>query len=429
MGFYRKLSSQFYMYVFVFIFTTVLLQYFKSRTKLDTFVPLTHNNSVTRRLDNEHVKQDLKQRLHFVFPDFRRKSVLPLSCPLLFSGNSSEQKRAMIVKRVPKQLDYYQKQAKNCEHFKEDYITHPLTQEEKDFPIAYSILVYKDLAQVERLLRAIYRPQNYYCIHIDLKADRNFRKTLSLIANCFENVFITKISVNVQWGTFTVLEPELVCMEELWKYKTWKYFINLTGQEFPLRTNGELVKVLKIYNGTNDVSGTVKRANKQRWAKAGKPPAGILPGKGSVHITVNRHYVDYILHNQTAHDFLDWCNKTSVPDETYFASLNHNPQLGIRGSVNGYVEPYIMNSRFKNWGNLPCGGKVVRQICIFGIEDLPVLFGRSELFANKFYWDFQPLTLDCMEELLYNRTRDGYLNKMKFNSMLYENLQFLKNRT
>ncbi|XP_069115830.1 beta-1,3-galactosyl-O-glycosyl-glycoprotein beta-1,6-N-acetylglucosaminyltransferase-like isoform X2 [Argopecten irradians] len=209
--------------------------------------------------------------------------------------------------------------------------------------------------------------------------------------------------------------------------RTWKYFINLTGQEFPLRTNAELVKILKLYNGTNDVSGTIRRANKQRWANAGgDPPAGIIPGKGSVHITVNRHFVDYVLHNQTARDFLDWCGKTWVPDETFFASLNHNPHLGIQGSADGFVEPYIMNSRFKNWGNLHCAGKVVRQICIFGVGDLPVLSRRYELFANKFYWDFQPVTLDCMEELLYNRTRDDYHNKRTFDAAVYKNLSFLK---
>jgi hypothetical protein len=38
------------------------------------------------------------------------------------------------------------------------------------------------------------------------------------------------------------------------KYKKWKYFINLTGQEFPLKTNQEIVKILKSYKGANDVN-------------------------------------------------------------------------------------------------------------------------------------------------------------------------------
>ena len=38
--------------------------------------------------------------------------------------------------------------------------------------------------------------------------------------------------------------------------KKWKYFINLTGQEFPLKTNYEIVQILKAYKGANNVEGT-----------------------------------------------------------------------------------------------------------------------------------------------------------------------------
>lgn len=46
-------------------------------------------------------------------------------------------------------------------------------------------------------------------------------------------------------------------MNMLWThYVKWRYFINLTGQEFPLKTNKELVKILKSFKGANDISGT-----------------------------------------------------------------------------------------------------------------------------------------------------------------------------
>lgn len=118
-------------------------------------------------------------------------------------------------------------------------------------------LVY--LKQVLHLLRAIYRPQNYYCIHVDSKSDPQFREVITTITYCLNNVFLSSRSVDVKWGTFTVLEPELICMEDLWKYKAWKYFINLTGQEFPLKTNLEIVRILTAYRGANDVSASVKR--------------------------------------------------------------------------------------------------------------------------------------------------------------------------
>ena len=45
-------------------------------------------------------------------------------------------------------------------------------------------------------------------------------------------------------------------MAALWRMRSkWRYFINLTGQEFPLKTNKELVKILKAYRGANDIMG------------------------------------------------------------------------------------------------------------------------------------------------------------------------------
>nr|KAG5699100.1 hypothetical protein BaRGS_017783 [Batillaria attramentaria] len=139
------------------------------------------------------------------------------------------------------------------------FIVSSLSVEESDFPIAYSILVYKDAEQVLDLLSAIYRPQNVYCIHVDAKAKRSYRQAITAIADCFPNVFLSSRSVDVQWGKFSVLEPELVCMQDLWNYTHWKYFINLTGQEFPLKTNFELVKILKAYNGAIDNELSVQR--------------------------------------------------------------------------------------------------------------------------------------------------------------------------
>ena len=82
--------------------------------------------------------------------------------------------------------------------------------------------MFRDVEQTERLLRAIYRPQNVYCVHVDRKSPKVIHEAMSAIATCFDNVFVTSVSHDVQWGKFSVLEPELQCMEELWKYK-WKY--------------------------------------------------------------------------------------------------------------------------------------------------------------------------------------------------------------
>lgn len=82
---------------------------------------------------------------------------------------------------------------------------------------------------------------------------------------------------------------------------------------------------------------TVKQYRK-RWKRAKEsPPHRIRPIKGSVHVAINRHFVDFALHDNRSLDFLEWLNKTDIPDETFFASLNHNPHLGINGSFLGIV--------------------------------------------------------------------------------------------
>ena len=187
-----------------------------------------------------------------------------IRCDELFTGNALEQMTALtkMEQRKPYiESERFISQTNNCATFKTNhrYIHFALTKAEKEFPIAYSILIFKSIDQFNKLLRAIYRPHNVYCIHVDAKATASFKKSVEGITNCFENVFLSSRSVDVQWGQFTTLEPELVCMHDLIRYKKWRYFINLTGQEFPLRTNYEMVKILNILNGSNDVDATVKR--------------------------------------------------------------------------------------------------------------------------------------------------------------------------
>ena len=141
----------------------------------------------------------------------------------------------------------------NCTLFRRDrgYIDHPLSTVERDFPLAFGLIVYKNIEQVERLLRAIYRPHNDYCLHIDRKTDNRTKIASEAIAECFDNVFIVPNPVDVKWATITVLHAELLCMQYLWKAKSWKYYINLTGQEFPLKTNLEIVQILQAMGGAN----------------------------------------------------------------------------------------------------------------------------------------------------------------------------------
>ncbi|KAK3105768.1 hypothetical protein FSP39_005151 [Pinctada imbricata] len=98
-----------------------------------------------------------------------------INCQKVLQGNENEINKCNEIKNKLRSLSYIDKRSAktiSCDTYKTDsgFIMRSLSKEENDFPTAFSILMYKDIVQFEILLREIYRPQNVYCIHVDLKA-------------------------------------------------------------------------------------------------------------------------------------------------------------------------------------------------------------------------------------------------------------------
>ncbi|KAK7088332.1 hypothetical protein V1264_022261 [Littorina saxatilis] len=366
----------------------------------------------------------------------------PVSCKLMWEGNVKEINKGKFDKRnkpgsvTRKTLPDYQNATNNCTHYRQSggFELASLSQPEMSFPLAFSIVVYRDADQVERLLSAIYRPHNVYCIHIDKKSARQYWDIMQLVASCLPNVFVSNVSVDVVWSGFTNLEPEIICMRQLWEHKVrWKYFINLTGQEFPLKTNKELVRILQAFRGANDITGDPTRFQ-HRWSQFLPAPYNLTIHKGDVHIVASRGFVDYVLHSHVGQALLEWVKPTAHPDESYFNTLNYNPQLGVPGSVSAHMIHGQQDSfaRYKMWSHAnihPCGGTFVRHICQFGIKDLPHLASSSKLFANKFTFNYHPLAQVCI--LQWYRHKVGLEEAgepLPINMGLYEQSHLVKNR-
>ncbi|XP_064612406.1 beta-1,3-galactosyl-O-glycosyl-glycoprotein beta-1,6-N-acetylglucosaminyltransferase 3-like [Liolophura sinensis] len=237
-------------------------------------------------------------------------------------------------------------------------------------------------------------------------------------------------AVLVHWGTFSVLDADLICMRELLRFK-WKYFINLTGQEFPLQTNKQVVQILKAYRGANGIKGSVSRFDKRRVKNKGPPPFNITLMKGPVHIAASRAFVEFIFSDKKTQIFLEWLKDTVVPDETFYATINYNPHLSAPGGFNGPVQvrenmPFIL--RYKQWNGQKCSGKHVRDICIFNVGDLSDLANSKALFANKFHRTYGQYAYDCLEELHWNRTIQEYFSGEEFNTSFYSSLSEVKYR-
>lgn len=385
-----------------------------------------------------------------------------VNCASLLQGDARELDRAedamKVRPKIPVDEDQYLDWTRDCERFKKirGYVRVPLSEEEADYPLAFSLAVYRDVEQAERLLRAIYQPQNLYCIHVDTKSPLLFHQAVLSIARCFDNVWVSTNISKVKWGDISVILPEINCMRDLLKYfrGKYKYFINLTGQEFPLRTNLELVWIAKIFNGSNDIAGSSSRMDLERveytwthrWSKTYQQtifyntyqskspyPVPLKFFKGELHALFSRRFTEYLIESEHGRKYLEWCWDTGHPSEHYWNTLNYNRHLGAPGGYEGPLEAAENYSthpivRAKNWvglyDELPCSGKVLRGICVYGVRDAPQLAQRPELFANKFNLTFDYLGLDCLEERHRNRTM--MRSRVPFDGQLYRRLPTVK---
>ncbi|VDP85892.1 unnamed protein product [Echinostoma caproni] len=157
--------------------------------------------------------------------------------------------------------------------------------------------------------------------------------------------------------------------------------------------------------------------------------------KGSAHVALRWESIDYALNNprgkmlyQALVKHERELGRSTIPDETFFSILNHNPDVfPIPGAFTGVHEEHtaIPLARAKIWSdfNLPCGsGHWQRSICIFGLADLPYLFKQPHFFANKFLPNVEPWAYDLLElwyaTKVHNETIYGHLSD-SFNSSYY----------
>uniref|UniRef100_A0A8D0HA94 N-acetyllactosaminide beta-1,6-N-acetylglucosaminyl-transferase n=1 Tax=Sphenodon punctatus TaxID=8508 RepID=A0A8D0HA94_SPHPU len=273
------------------------------------------------------------------------------------------------------------------------YVTRPLSAEEVAFPLAYIMILHKDVGTFERLFRAVYMPQNVYCIHVDEKATNAFKQEVESLLRCFPNAFLSSKAEPVIYAGISRLQADVNCMKDLLESGVqWKYLLNTCGQDFPLKTNREIVMFLKSYKGKNITPGVrppahavgrTKYIYKEHIGKGSymikakrmkmPPPHNLTIYFGSAYIAVTREFVDFILHDKRATDLLEWSKDTYSPDEHFWVTLNRIP------------------------------GRYVRDICIYGPGDLKWLFNSSGMFANKFELKTYPPTVECLELRLRER--------------------------
>ena len=141
-----------------------------------------------------------REEIHALSKHYHLKE---FDCSKIFANVSEEigpaveyvKKQRKHIAQLSVRQEAYINMTANCAHFIQSrgYIMSPLSSLEENFPIAYSIVAYRDTEMMERLLRAIYRPNNFYCIHMDDGVRKPLHQALA-VSYLFSFIDIKRIS-------------------------------------------------------------------------------------------------------------------------------------------------------------------------------------------------------------------------------------------
>ncbi|XP_034735024.1 beta-1,3-galactosyl-O-glycosyl-glycoprotein beta-1,6-N-acetylglucosaminyltransferase 3 [Etheostoma cragini] len=327
--------------------------------------------------------------------------------------------------------DFYLNMTEDCPSYIKNrgFLTAPLSQEEKDFPIAYSMVIHDKIEMFERLLRAVYTPQNIYCVHVDQKSSEEFLKAVEAIVSCFSNVFIASKLERVVYASWSRVQADLNCMKDLLNsHVQWRYLLNTCGTDFPIKTNGEMVQALKALHGRNSMeSEATNDYKKSRWqyhfnvtntvirtnVRKSPPPIRSPMFSGNAYIVVTRAFVKHVMQDKLVQQLREWERDTYSPDEHFWASLQRMPSVPGSMPANIKYDTSDMQAlaRVVKWSYLagdvengapyyPCTGTYRRAVCVYGVGDLPWLLRQQQLFGNKFDPEVDDIAIRCMESIL-----------------------------
>lgn len=312
--------------------------------------------------------------------------------------------------------------------------------------IAYFILVHRYPNQFKRLFKAIYDPENYYLVHVDKRAGIDLYKEIQTFLADFPNSQLLT-SQNIVWGGYSMVEAELRGMKKLLKLSTkWDFFINLSGQDFPLKSQSAIKDFLKENMG-KDFMLVANQAEKRPNTMNRIENYFVETEDGFSGIPFKRHYLlnvtpyiggqwkifsrdccKFICSNRKVARFRSYYRHTLIPDESFFQTvlMNTNYPKTITNDDKREII-WIPDLRLKldskaltakDTKSLVASGKIKLRPKTFTTEDLPFLLASHALFARKFDETVDQTILDILESNLevFKPARSGKKQKVIFDT-------------
>ena len=257
--------------------------------------------------------------------------------------------------------------------------------------IAYLILVHRYPNQFKRLFRAIYHSANYYLVHVDKRSGVGLQTEIQDFLSGFPNTSLLK-SENTLWGGYSLVDAELRGIKELLKVGLkWEFFINLSAQDFPLKSQGHIqyflnrnigkdfIKVVNQSKFRPDTLSRVQNYTIEFGNRILRTPfkrpylRGVTPYIGNQWMILSRKFCEFVSYNPEVERFKRFYRHTFIPDEGFFQSVIMN--TSYKGT--------IVNDDKRTIDWVPIGTIKLRPRN-FSFKDAEFLLASKGLFARKF---------------------------------------------
>ena len=258
--------------------------------------------------------------------------------------------------------------------------------------IAYLILVHRYPNQFKRLFRAIYHPANYHLVHVDKRSGVGLQTEIQDFLSGFPNASLLK-SESTLWGGYSLVDAELRGIKKLLKMGLkWEFFINLSGQDFPLKSQTHIQAFLshnigkdfiKVANQRKFRPETLSRIENYITESSDSIPStpilkrsflrGVTPYIGNQWMILSRKFCSFVSYSPEVERFKRFYRHTFIADEGFFQTVIMNT------SYNGT----IVNDDKRTIDWVPLGTIKLRPRD-FTSKDADFLMASQGLFARKF---------------------------------------------
>jgi len=257
--------------------------------------------------------------------------------------------------------------------------------------IAYLILVHRYPGQFKRLFRAIFHPANYYLVHVDKRSGVGLQTEIQDFLSSFANASLLK-SQSTRWGGYSLVDAELRGIEELLKISSeWEFFINLSAQDFPLKSQTHIQDFLSRNIGKNFIRvanqskfrpDTLSRiqyyftefGNRVLRIPIKRPDLrDVTPYIGNQWVILSRKFCEFLCDSPEIERFKRFYRHTFIADEGFFQTVIMN--TSYKGT--------IVNDDKRTIVWVPVGTIKLRPRD-FTSKDAEFLLASQGLFARKF---------------------------------------------